>query len=110
MRFTNPAQASEIAQKYYHVDGINESTAPVIGAVWFVLLALFLIGFKKAYSYGLVFVLHTGTVFVALLAYTWGDSGFNQLFLDAILSATAMGLLWILRKENTLLSFGGKFG
>ena len=110
MRFTNPEQASKIAQKYYHVDGINESTAPVIGAVWLVLLALFVVGFKKAYTYGLVFVLHTGAIFVALPAYTWGTSGFNQLFLAAIPTAAAMGLLWILRKEDTLLSLGGKLG
>ncbi len=110
MRFTNPEQASKIAKKYYHVEGINESTAPVIGALWLLLLLAVLVGFKKTYSYGLVFVLHAGAIIVAFPSYMWGASGFNQLFLAAIPSAAAMALLWILRKEDTFLSVLGKFG
>ena len=110
MRFTKPESASGIAKKYYHVGGLNESLGLVIAVFWMALLVAFLVGFKKSVSYGLVFALHTGAIILALPAYIMGTGGFNQLFLAAIPAAAAMGLLWILRKEDTLLSLGGKFG
>lgn len=110
MRFTKPESASGIAKKYYHVGGLNESLGLVIAVFWMALLIAFLVGFKKTVSYGLVFVLHAGAIILAMPAYVMGTDGFNQLFLAAIPAASAMGLLWILRKEDTLLSLGGKLG
>jgi Na+-transporting NADH:ubiquinone oxidoreductase subunit NqrB len=75
-----------------------------IGAFWLILLAAFLLGFKKRISYGLVFVLHAGAILVALPFYIVGTENFNQLFLAAIPAAAAMGLLYVLRDHDTLLS------
>ena len=110
MRFTKHESASNIAAKYYHLDGLGKSVGLAIGIFWIVLLIAFVAGFKKTVTYGLVFALHTGAIFVALPYYVYGLTGFNQLFLAAIPAAAAMGLLWILRKEDTLLSLGGKLG
>lgn len=110
MRFTKPESASGIAKKYYHVGGLNESVGMAIAVLWMALLIAFLVGFKKTFTYGLVFILHTGAVLIALPFYIWGTSSYNQLFLAAIPTAAAMGLLWMLRKEDTLLSLQGKFG
>ncbi|MEP3653453.1 MAG: hypothetical protein ABJO36_01025 [Litorimonas sp.] len=110
MRFTKPESASGIAKKYYHVGGLNESVGLVIAVFWMALLIAFLVGFKKTVSYGLVFVLHAGAILLALPSYIMGTAGFNQLFLAAIPAAAAMGLLWMLRKEDSLLSLSGKLG
>jgi len=110
MRFTNPESASGIAKKYYHVGGLNETAGLVIGIFWMALLIAFLTGFKKTISYGLVFVLHTGAILLALPSYIIKSGAYNQLFLAAIPAAAAMGLLWLLRKEDSFLSIGGKFG
>lgn len=110
MRFANPESASGIAKKYYHLPGLSDSLGLVIGIFWMVLLVAFLIGLKKTISYGLVFVLHAGAIVVALPFYIMGTENFNQLFLAAIPAAAAMGLLWVLRREDTLLSVGGKLG
>ncbi|WP_427450995.1 hypothetical protein [Litorimonas sp. WD9-15] len=110
MRFTSPESASGIAKKYYHVSGLSDSLGLVIGVFWMALLIAFLIGLKKSVSYGLVFILHAGAILIALPAYIMGTEGFNQLFLAAIPAAAAMGLLWMLRREDTLLSVGGKLG
>lgn len=104
MRFTRPESAEGIAKKYYHVSALPESVGLIIGVLWIALLVAFLVGFKKRISYGLVFLLHAGAIVVALPAYIWGLSGFNQLFLAAIPAAAAMGLLYVLRDEDTLLS------
>jgi hypothetical protein len=110
MRFTNPESASGIAKKYYHLDGLSDSFGLIIGVFWMVLLIAFLVGFKKRISYGLVFVLHAGAILVTLPSYIWKTEAYNQLFLAAIPAAAAMGLLWLLRKEDTMLSLGGKLG
>ena len=110
MRFTRPDSASGIAKKYYHLPGLSESLGLAIGIFWMVLLVAFLVGFKKSISYSLVFILHAGAIIVALPFYIMGTANFNQLFLAAIPAAAAMGLLWILRREDTLLSLGGKLG
>ncbi|MGJ8559922.1 MAG: hypothetical protein ACSHX3_06765 [Litorimonas sp.] len=104
MRFLNPESASGIAKKYYHLPGLNETVGYAIGAFWMVLLLAFLLGFKKRISYGLVFVLHAGAILVALPFYIMGTESFNQLFLAAIPAAAAMGLLYVLRDEDTLLA------
>lgn len=104
MRFMSPGAADGIAKKYYHLPGLNETAGYVIGAFWMVLLLAFLLGFKKRISYGLVFLLHAGAIIVTLPFYIMGTENFNQLFLAAIPAAAAMGLLYVLRNEDTLLS------
>lgn len=104
MRFLSPESADGIAKKYYHLPGLNETVGYAIGAFWMVLLVAFLLGFKKRISYGLVFILHAGAILVALPFYIMGTENFNQLFLAAIPAAAAMGLLYVLRDEDTLLS------
>lgn len=119
MRFTSPEAADRIAKKYYHVSGLNETVGLVIGVLWMALLIAFLAGFKKTFSYALVFILHAGAIIVALPFYIvpnpvtnliFNPENYKPLFLAAIPAAAAMGLLWTLRKEDTLLSISGKFG
>jgi len=110
MRFTAPERISGIAKKYYHVPGISNSVGMVIAVLWAILLVAFLVGFKKKISYGLVFILHTGAILIALPSYVMGTGAYNQLFLASIPAAAAMGLLWLLREEDTLLSLKGKLG
>ena len=110
MRFTNPEAVSGIAKKYYHVGGVSDSVGLIVGVFWMALLIALLVGFKKKFSYALVFILHAGAILIALPSYIWGTEGYNQLFIASIPAAAAIGLLWLLRKEDTLLSLGGKFG
>jgi len=110
MRFTKPDAVSGIAKKYYHVNGLGDTVGLIIGVLWMALLIAFLVGLKKKISYALVFVLHAGAVLIALPSYIWGTDAYNQLFIASIPAAAAMGLLWLLRDEDTLLSVGGKLG
>mgnify|MGYP000474684719 CR=1 FL=1 len=110
MRFTKPESASGIAKKYYHLPGLSDSVGLIIGVFWVTLLVAFVTGFKKSVSYGLVFALHVVGILLAFPSYILGTSVYNQLFLAAIPAAAAMGLLWCLRKEDTVLSLQGKLG
>jgi hypothetical protein len=109
MRFKSPESAANIAAKYYHVSALPETVGLIIGVFWMVLLVAFVTGLKKSITYPLVFILHAGAILVSIKYYLFWLDGSNQLFLAAIPAAAAMGLLYILRKEDTLLSFRGKF-
>ncbi|MEM7730867.1 MAG: hypothetical protein AAF311_16675 [Pseudomonadota bacterium] len=105
MRFTNPEQINNIANTYYHQDaGIPDWLNLALGVFWIALLLAFVAGFKKRISYGLMFVLHVGAILLSIQAYIWGLDSFRQIFLAALPAAAAMGLLYLLRDEDTLLS------
>ena len=103
-RFLDPGFSGRISEKYYHVGAIPSGLGVAIGVFWMILLAAFVTGFKKRYSYGLVFLLHAGAILVALPSYIYKSSAYNQLFLAAIPAAFAMLLLWLLRDQDTLLT------
>jgi len=110
LRFTNHDGAAGIANRYYKISTLPPAIGLAIGVFMMVLLLAFVTGFKKTYSYGLVFLLHAaGTIMtIGILLPPYPSP--QRLFLAAMPTAGAMLLLWVLRKEDTLLSFGGKFG
>lgn len=110
MRFIKGGEsAKNISQKYYFFEQPDILTT-LIGVGWLVLLAAFLVGFKKKISYLLVFLIHgVGTAF-SLRFMIPGTDNFVPTFMAALPTLMAMYLLWTLRKEDTLLSLGGKFG
>ncbi len=110
MRFTSPESAKGIAAKYYNVSNLPDSLGLVIGVFWMILLVAFLSGFKKSISYLLVLILHGGAVVFTFNHYIPGLETYNQLFLAAVPTIGAMALLYVLRDEDTLLSFRGKLG
>lgn len=103
-RFRDPEFSGRIAEKYYHVSSLPDTAGLAIGVFWMILLLAFVTGFKKRISYGLVLALHAIGIIIALPYYISGLETFNQLFLAAIPAAAAMGLLYLLRDEDTLLS------
>ena len=109
-RFTDPEGIDKIASTHYHLPGWSGALATLTGVFWIVLLIAFVTGFKKTISYGLVFLLHTGAIILSMQAYVFGLKSFILIFIAAIPAAAAMGLLWVLRKEDTLLSIQGKLG
>jgi len=109
-RFTDPEGIDKIASTHYHLPGWSGLFATLTGVFWILLLVAFVTGFKKTISYGLVFLLHTGAIILSMQAYIFGLKSFILIFMAAIPAAAAMGLLWVLRKEDTLLSIQGKLG
>lgn len=110
MRFQNGgASAKGISKKYYFFEQPDILTT-LIGVGWLVLLAAFLVGFKKKISYFLVFLIHgVGTVF-SLRFMIPGTENFVPTFMAALPTLMAMYLLWTMREEDTLLSLNGKLG
>lgn len=109
-RFNDPEGIDKIASKHYHMPGFSETLSTITGVLFIALLIAFVTGFKKTITYGLVFIVHTGAILISLQAYIYGLESYILIFAAAIPAAAAMGLLWVLRREDTLLSLGGKFG
>jgi len=106
MRFTKPEQAGKIAAKYYKLGGLSETLHIGIGVFWVLLLLAFVTGFKKRVSYGLVLLLHTVGTIMTIPYLLPGAADFKILFYAAIPVIGAMWLLYSLRDQDTLLSFG----
>ncbi|MGB0908429.1 MAG: hypothetical protein ACPGVT_13130 [Maricaulaceae bacterium] len=123
MRFLAPENAIHITQKYYKVNALTEHNINIdfgsllqneharyivygIGVLWAILWIAFVLGVKKRLSYGLVFLLHLiGTLFT-LPYFIPNTAQFNIMFFAALPTLMAMLLLYLLRKEDTLLAFG----
>ena len=110
MRFIDGgASAKGISKKYYFFEQPDILTT-LIGVGWLILLAAFLVGFKKKISYFLVFLIHAAGTAFSLRFMIPGTENFVPTFMAALPALMAMYLLWTLRKEDTLLSFSGKLG
>lgn len=110
MRFVDGgASAKGISKKYYLFEQPDVLTT-IIGVGWLILLAAFLVGFKKKLTYLAVFLIHgLGTAF-SLRFMIPGTENFVPTFMAALPTLMAMYLLWKLRKEDTFLSLQGKLG
>ena len=103
MRFSKPESINNISQKYYKFS-MPEIGSTLTGVLMMALLIAFLVGFQKRLSYGLVALLHGIGTAMTIPNLIPGIEGYNQLFLAGIPALMAMGLLYCLRNEDTLLA------
>lgn len=100
-RFLKPETINNIAQKYYKFS-MPEIGSTMTGVLMMALLAAFVAGFKKRLSYGLMFLLHgLGTIMTLPYLNLFSENR-NVLFFAALPTLAAMGLLYVLRQEDTL--------
>lgn len=104
MRFTTPESVIGIAEKHYKFT-MPEAVPMITGVLMMILLIAFVTGFKKKISYLLVLILHALGTLMTLPKLIIGLESFYILFAAAIPVVFAMLLLYILRDEDTMLSF-----
>lgn len=110
-RFSDAEHAQNVASSFYKIGDLSLSALPpeIVGAFLLVVIFAFLIGLKKRISYGLVMIIHgLGTLFTIKNLVPFSDS-FTLIFLASLPTLGAMILLFILRREDTLLSLNGKW-
>lgn len=110
-RFANAEHADKVANSFYKIGNLSLTAIPtqVIGGFLLAVIFAFVIGFKKRFSYGLVVLLHgMGTLAIMKNLLFFTDS-FTLIFLASLPTLGAMILLFLLRKEDTLLSLKGKW-
>ena len=107
-KFMNPAGAAAVFKKYYKIEGLAETMPYVIGGLQMVLLFLFLFGIWKTWTYGAIFILHLISTLSTIpnMLDPWKTP--NLLFYAAIPMLSGIFTLWLLRREDVLMTIGKK--
>ena len=105
-KFTNPEHAGKVYEKFYHIAGLESVVMYAIGAIEIIILLLFLVGYKKKYTYGAVFILHAVSTFSSYKQYLAPFEGPNLLFFAAWPMLAACFTLFLLRDQDKKWSVG----
>ena len=105
-KFINPQHAAAVYEKFYYLGGLGSEVMTVIGVVELLILAAFVAGFMKFYSYGSVLLLHAVSTFSPYKQYLAPYDGANILFFAAWPMLAACLALFLLRSQDTLLTTG----
>jgi hypothetical protein len=102
-KFVNPDHGAAVFQGFYGLKAVPPTLVYAAGAVQTVLVAAFVLGIAKTWSYGAVALMHAATTAVSWKAYLGLD---NILFFSAWPMLAGLVALWLLREEDRLLTFG----
>ncbi len=103
-KFINPGHASKVYESFYHIAGLEFAVMYVIGAIELIILLLFVAGYKKKYTYGVVLALHTVSTLSSFKQYLAPFDGPNLLFFAAWPMLAACFALFILRDQDKIWS------
>ena len=103
-KFISPEHAGKVYEKFYHIAGLEAVAMYAIGAIEIVILLLFLAGYKKTYTYGVVLILHAVSTFSSFKQYLAPFEGPNLLFFAAFPMLAACFTLFLLRDQDKILS------
>lgn len=100
-KFINPGHSVGVFEKFYGI-GTSATLTYAFGVLQLVLVLAFLVGFKKRFTYGLIFLMHGGSTLSALAKYA--DPFNNLLFFAAWPMWAACFALYLLRDEDVKLT------
>lgn len=101
-KFLRPEHAAGIFANFYGIEGLDATMAYVIGGLELVLLAFFVLGLARRWSYGLVLLIHGISTFSSWKQYLAPFEGPNLLFFAAWPMLAACLALYLLRDSDTL--------
>lgn len=100
-KFLRPEHASAVFQKYYSIHGLANEVTYLLGVMEMILLAGFLFGIQKRWTYGAVLLLHAISTVSAYNNYLAPFTGPNLLFFAAWPMLAACAGLYILKDHDT---------
>jgi putative oxidoreductase len=103
-KFINPEHTAGIYESFYYIAGLETALVYAIGTVEIILLLMFLAGYKKLYSYGIVLAIHAISTLSSFKQYLAPFDGANLLFFAAWPMLAACLTLFMLRDEDKKLS------
>jgi len=103
-KFINPEHAVKIYEKFYFISGIEITVMYIIASIEAIILLLFIVGYKKKYTYGAVLALHTVSTLFSFKQYLAPFEGANLLFFAAWPMLAACFALFLLRDQDKMLS------
>ena len=104
-KFINAGHAARIFENFYSVGGLEETAFLAIGVAELALILVFVAGYQKRVSYGLVLLLHSVSTLSSYRQYL--DPFNNLLFFAAWPMLAACFALYYLRDLDTKWTVGG---
>lgn len=104
-KLINPGHAIKLFEAFYSIGGLGTGVMYAIGVAEMVVLLLFLIGYKKTFTYGAILLFHAGSTLSSFKQYLAPFDG-NLLFFAAWPMLAACFALFLLRDHDRLLSIG----
>ena len=103
-KFINPGHAAKVFESFYYIAGLESVVLYAIGGVEIVILLLFLVGYKKKYTYGAVLLFHTVSTLSSFKQYLAPFEGPSLLFFAAWPMLAACFTLFLLRDQDKMLN------
>jgi len=97
-KFVNPAHSAAVYENFYLISGLGPAIFLIIGLLELALIVGFLLGVKKTFTYGAVFILHAVSTLSSWQQYLGFDS---LLFFAAWPMLAACYALFALRDLDT---------
>lgn len=101
-KFLNPDHASSVYKNFYFMGGMGDIIIFFIGAVEMAIIAGFLLGFQKKWTYGVVLTLHAISTLSSFKQYLSPFVSPNLLFFAAWPMLAACFALFYLRDRDTM--------
>ena len=99
-KFINPEHAAKVFASFYNISGLEVVVKFAIGVIELIILLLFLVGYKKKYTYGALLALHAVSTLFSFKQYLEPFDGPNLLFFAAWPMLAACFLLFLLRDQH----------
>jgi len=103
-KLIRPEHASQVFENFYSLGGLEQHAMKVIGILEMILLAGFLVGIKKRFTYGAVLILHAVSTFSSYKQYFAPFDKGNLLFFAAWPMLAACLAIYLLREEDNLFT------
>lgn len=101
-KFINPDHSAKVFQHFYFIGDAGVDFLKIIGGIQLIIILAFVLGYKKRWSYGLVFAMHLVSTVSSFNQYLnpWP----NLLFFAAWPMLAACLALVLLKEDDRLLS------
>ena len=103
-KLINPSHAARVYEHFYFIGGVGPKAFILIGVLELFLLFAFLAGYRKRFTYGLVFLLHAVSTLSSYRQYL--DPFEHLLFFAALPMLAACFTLYYLRELDTKWATG----
>jgi len=103
-KFIKPETTAAIYSHFYMIEGLPVFGAYAAGTVQLIVLAGFLLGIAKFWTYGLLLVMHTLSTLSTWQQLIAPYDGSNHLFIAAIPTLAGIFVLFLMRDEDTMFN------